>query len=739
MRMLPRGLTRKRKRISPLGRILLVLLSLVLIFSSGIFDAEAKYLVPMDQIPKLQKVGPIHHDNGYPVWYKDHKGTKLQLCLDQNDPLCAMVPEDIPDPTKPISLEESNFPVEAFYQLAGSEIDLPNGGRAVATFALEAAWANEIVQDGDQIVFGRVRFRIDGLKANETYVITHPYGKDEFTAEVGDEDEPDAGEIRFVEDIGVQGGFEGPLKSRIGSFLEWDEGAPDGYVGDPNVDHKVKGGYHNGIEEQNYFKIEGPGIGEGAPIANQCKDAQGNVIGDCIQTDLFSLMGKRADNSGVDIARATYSRNVAEDGTPIDGGTIDVFASTAEGDDEDIVVSADGIDQVKLEGANGYYFARITFKGESPPALITVTNRSDTPDTVKTFKPVDKINATANYDVKSKTLTVNAVSSDKVSPPTLTLAGFNKSIPNTGLIIDNLPYLPPNITVTSSRNDETMGSVTVPVEVDGEAFLSVPIQVIASADSDVVAGDEVILDGSKSSGQIKSYLWTQTSGPPVTLIDADKAVAKFTAPQPSEPNATLVFALTITGTNDASAVSIVEIKLSAAVEQPTIADAGPAELTVNQGQSVTLDGSTSTGATEYSWKLISGDPVTINGSNSAQATFTVPKKLGTWVFELTATGPGGPAKDTITIKSNPDSVSVILAELRGSEWRVDGTSSVFGPGVSVTIYLEDATATRVGTASVDTFGTWRFRGIGPVIRQGQTITVKSSSGGEVKNVTVRVR
>ena len=108
-----------------------------------------------------------------------------------------------------------------------------------AAFALEAAWANEEVRDGDQIVFGRVRFRVDDLQIGKEYIITHPYGVDKIIATPEDKDETDVndpGEIRFVEDIGINGGFEGARKSRIGTFLEWDErdlGLPNGYAGDP--------------------------------------------------------------------------------------------------------------------------------------------------------------------------------------------------------------------------------------------------------------------------------------------------------------------------------------------------------------------------------------------------------------------------------------------------------------------------------------------------------------------------
>jgi hypothetical protein len=723
--MLARGTRKRKKKSSTVSRIFLLVLTAVLIISGGIWGgsgANAEYVVPINEIPKLQKVGPLHADNKYPVWYKDSRGTKLQLCLEGGNPLCAFALEDLPDPLNPdapFSLKDGKFPVEAFYQLASSEIDLPSGGRAVAVFALEAAWANEIVQDGDQIVFGRVRFRIDGLQTNGVYTISHPYGVDRFTAEVEDEDDPDVGEIRFVEDIGINGGFEGPKNSRIGTFLEWDEGAPEGYVGDPNIEHKVKNGYNG----QNYFRIEGPGL-EDVPEINQCKNTDGTVIPDCIQTDLFSLMGKRADNSGVDIARATYS---TEAGNP--NGTIDVFASTAEGDDEDIVVSGTGISQVQLKGSNGHYFARIHFDATKEPPELTVTNRSDTPDTVKTIKPVDKINASAKYTTEDDILTIHATSSDKIQMPKLTVDGFGDITDGNGIL--SIPigingeapkYIPATITVKSTLNGQDLGSVTVPVEIMGGSFQPEAISVFAKADSEGVVGEEITLDGSASSGPIQSYLWTKTSGPDVTITDADKAVAKVTIPEPiNEP---LVFTLTVTGEDGSSASSSVTVNISRPIATPTVAEAGTHQ-TVNQGIEVTLDGSATSGATEYSWKLLSGPaPVSISGSNTVIAKFISPKKVGTWVFELTAIGPGGQSKDTVEVTTNPGTLSNISAQLRDSEWIVSGQSSVVGPGVTVTVSL----GTFKATAMVDTTGAWRYRGSGPIVPNGTLITITSSSG-----------
>ena len=39
------------------------------------------------QTAGLKTVGPIDETNGFPLWYKDTSGQRLELCLDTNDPL----------------------------------------------------------------------------------------------------------------------------------------------------------------------------------------------------------------------------------------------------------------------------------------------------------------------------------------------------------------------------------------------------------------------------------------------------------------------------------------------------------------------------------------------------------------------------------------------------------------------------------------------------------------------------
>ncbi len=703
-----------------------MILSALVLLSGGIFWAEADTIEKPTF--KLTKVGPIDQDNGFPVWYKDDD-TRLQLCLDVNDPYCALLPEEIPNPDAPISLKNNNFPEEAFYQLAGSVIDnLPNDGRAVGTFALEAAFGNGLPVDGDQIVFGRVRFRIDGLVTGQKYKITHPYGVDELVATAADDKDPANGEIRFVEDIGLSGGFSAAMNSRIGSFLEWDEGAPEGYVGDPNVDHKIKGGY------KNYFMIEGVGVGADAAADNKCVGSDG-IEANCIKTDLFSLMGKKATTAGVDVVRATYSRNLDNEGNPIDGGTVDVFAFTEEDQAYKIDVTQEGAEDksIRMRGSKGKYFARIPFTGDKPKKL-TITNVSDKPNSIKTKVPVDKVTgeATATYNDQTFTITVKADSSDKVNKPTLTVDGFEGTITENGLTI-NSSYLPSDLTIHSTAG----GSVTIPVDVTGEA--SSPPVANAGDPITVVAGETVTLDGSKSTGTFDQIVWEQISPqePKVVLEKPNELVTSFTA---QTGMGDLDFQLTLKNSKGEESTSTVKVTVKDAMPPLPVAIVGPNQQ-VAQGTDVTLDGSASTDALTYTWKQTQGPQVNLDLANPAKPTFKFPKQFTTLEFSLTVTGKGGTsAPVTVQITTVKDKLTAQPAEYRTriSTWRLDGTSDVFGPGVKVTIYLVDPNKNEkvLGTADVDTLGAFRFRDIGPSFVAGSTLKIVSSSGGMLENVSI---
>jgi len=73
----------------------------------------------------LKIVGPIDETNGFPLWYKDTSGQRLELCLDANDPYCIM--GAVPTPGQPLVFP-TNFPDEAFWSMADSTLATDGGG-----------------------------------------------------------------------------------------------------------------------------------------------------------------------------------------------------------------------------------------------------------------------------------------------------------------------------------------------------------------------------------------------------------------------------------------------------------------------------------------------------------------------------------------------------------------------------------------------------------------------------------
>src|SRR5262249_23589866 len=130
----------------------------------------------------LAGFGPIGASTfGYPKYYIDRDGLALGQCLDPNNLLCGLPP--LPNPAAPPDIATGNFFDENLYTFVTADFALPTGGRAIAVFAVTATFGNAAgaVIPGDQVVFSRVRFRIDTPAAG-TYTITHPFGVHTLTA-----------------------------------------------------------------------------------------------------------------------------------------------------------------------------------------------------------------------------------------------------------------------------------------------------------------------------------------------------------------------------------------------------------------------------------------------------------------------------------------------------------------------------------------------------------------------------
>ena len=656
---------------------------------------------------KMLAVGPTSPDNGFPVWYKDSNNLSVGLCLDVNVPQCNLGAAGLPDPTQPVSFPD-NFPDETFYQLAQSTITLPGGATAVLNDNLEAAFNTATPQAGQQITFGRVRIRLTTPTTGH-YVITHPYGVDAF-----DVTDTATRNINFTEDVGIgaPGDFKGALGSRVNPFLRWDTGlikGPDGasYLGDGVTPHAVTGSDLN----TNFFRIDGPDIG--GPGINT------------IQTNLFTLQGRVATNSGVSPTSVTYTR------TDTTGGVIDAFATSNP--DQVIQVKGTGISTTTLKaGVVGRYFGRVAYTGANPPASVQVVNTSDRPPTVQTVTVTDQVVVTkAAYNSDTGQFVVNATSSDTATPPTLTVVGFG-NLTAGAATFDLTDQVPPGfVTVSSSKS----GSATAPVTVTGAAFAPEPVTAQAPATLTVQQGQQVQLDGS-SSLNATGFSWAQVAGTPtVTLSNANTAIASFTAPATAT---TLTFRLTVQGPGGPKTTD--EVVTVAAIAPPR-ANAGQPQ-TVVVGSTVTLDGSGSTGATSYLWKQTGGVTANLSSTTAIKPTFTMPNTPDPVIFQLTVTGPGGSDVATVQISPVADVLDTSQVEFRQSkaEWRIVGTATVV-TGNTVKVHLgDDLTGPVLGQASVDALGAWSLRlANGPQPPASRTISLESTRGGVKLAIPIVVR
>jgi hypothetical protein len=127
--------------------------------------------------------------------------------------------------------------------------------------------------------------------------------------------------------------------------------------------------------------------------------------------------------------------------------------------------------------------------------------------------------------------------------------------------------------------------------------------------------------------------------------------------------------------------------------------------TVQQGQSVTLDATATTGTPRsYTWTQTSGTHVTLAGDTTAKPTFVAPNAAGDLAFELTVTGSGGPSTDVVVVHvaavrrpvadAGPD-----RAVTQGSAVKLDGTASTGATSYAWTSANPAVTLTGADTAT----------------------------------------
>jgi hypothetical protein len=199
--------------------------------------------------------------------------------------------------------------------------------------------------------------------------------------------------------------------------------------------------------------------------------------------------------------------------------------------------------------------------------------------------------------------------------------------------------------------------VTVTVEVPDNAR---PTALAVNETLQVVVGAQVALDGTPSTdpeADPLQFQWSQVPdvGLPVNLQSPDTAVATFNAPATA---GTLFFQLVVTDGVQNSLPFTVRVDVGLADNATPVAVGNDEDIAVFTGATVVLDGSDSIDddgdALTFLWRQIDGDPVNLQGADTAVASFTAPPTASTVFFELVV--------DDGTVPSVPFVVRVDVAE-----------------------------------------------------------------------------
>ncbi|MEN9645741.1 MAG: hypothetical protein RL238_2410 [Actinomycetota bacterium] len=268
--------------------------------------------------------------NGFFNWIQDRNGVRLEQCL-VTDGNCVLLGDATFNPGQPVSFP-NNYPSESFYSFVDSElvsfgpqdcgIAGPSaGGTALLRIVTEAAFTSPQPQAGTQNLFNRIRLTADGLCANTTYTVMTPYGPRTVITDGEGAVLPRTGTFDNTNITGTE-----PVSR---SFLQWDPNvgakAPAGYLGSPNVFHKVVGSQYipeGATEPANYFAILG-GAGE------------------VVRTELFAVAGRLAGPVVTSLTSKDFG--VVEGGGQSASQTI-VITNIGSAPVGSLVVSKSGID-----------------------------------------------------------------------------------------------------------------------------------------------------------------------------------------------------------------------------------------------------------------------------------------------------------------------------------------------------------------------------------------------------------
>jgi len=232
---------------------------------------------------------------------------------------------------------------------------------------------------------------------------------------------------------------------------------------------------------------------------------------------------------------------------------------------------------------------------------------------------------------------------------------------------------------------------------------------------------------SDSDGTIVSVLWEQTAGTTVSLNDADKVEASFTAPE-VDLDEVLIFTLTATddtGATSLDTINVTVIDVPIVNELPVIDIEDDKTIPENTATTIQATATDNDGSiVSVVWQQTTGTAVTLTNANSATASFITPEVTSDEVlaFTFTATDDSGDSTTnnlSVTVTNTPQ-INGIMGSISFERFvfmaipdepgnvKVDTDNQIIETAKNIVVELVGADSTVVSVTTTDNNGVYRF-------------------------------
>lgn len=453
----------------------------------------------------LTSVGPTNPVNGFPLWYRDANGVALELPVPPFgtpevggnggvEPII-LPPTMVFDPpaaapsfsaTIGFGTEADYFSCTAVGDAAGGKLNDAAGNPVVFVLSLTATFIPDaqnvpVVQDGNQVVFSRLRIRYRDAPVAGTYTLEHPYGTERIIVTANDVARKKG--INITRDVPVLAplNFTGALAGDVGPFLTQlspppviTPGTPapfdTGWIGDGVTPATITGSPIN----FNKIRLTGP-AGSNIGVGGQ----------DFIETDLFITSGHQyqaAPGPGTPGFTTPLTVNAVTFNTPTFTfrprnnlrlrTTINIFAASANTATVTATTPAAPLPaaaritscagpakgcKLTNDGAGNFYGKIKLPRGAAIPETVSISATSPDGDVSTTWPVTDTVQILeASYSSSWRVLHVRVRSTAQKA--TFKAANISEAFNKNRLAVD-LPQPIASVTVTSSFG----GSATAPV------------------------------------------------------------------------------------------------------------------------------------------------------------------------------------------------------------------------------------------------------------------------------------